>query len=137
MDLQAVARAYRLGQSKPIHVIKFVCANTVEGSIYRRALKKMRMADRMCNFARRVGGGDDKSYDDCGTSLLDIIQFGLHQLMETFSSESEDALIKPLEEGLIEHILFRIMVQQVEENVAPGLNDDKLLESGGDFCSCS
>ncbi|CAI5726359.1 unnamed protein product [Peronospora effusa] len=133
MDLQAVARAYRLGQTKPIHVIKFVCANTVEESIYRRALKKMRMADRIRNLARRVDGGDDESDDDCDTGLSDIIQFGLHRLMETSASEGEDALIKALDEKLIQHILFRRIARPVEGIAAPGMNGDKLLESGGDF----
>uniref|UniRef100_A0AAV1VLQ6 Chromodomain-helicase-DNA-binding protein 1-like n=1 Tax=Peronospora matthiolae TaxID=2874970 RepID=A0AAV1VLQ6_9STRA len=134
-DLQAVARAYRLGQTKPIHVIKFVCANTVEESIYRRALRKMRVADRIRNLARRTHCEQEVD-DDGATSLLDMIQFGLYRLMEETVSEKEDALITPLDEDYIRHILSRKSACP-SEGTAASLDDevqcDKLLESGGDF----
>ncbi|OWZ23733.1 Chromodomain-helicase-DNA-binding protein 1 [Phytophthora megakarya] len=137
-DLQAIARAYRLGQTKPIHVIKFLCANTVEESIYRRTLKKMRMADRIRNLARRTVDNDDENDDDNSKSLLDMIQFGLHRLMQEASSENEYALMKPLDEEYIQHILTRKSAKPIEETTSddmelPTLKSDKLLESGGDF----
>ncbi|KAE9048957.1 Chromodomain-helicase-DNA-binding protein 1-like [Phytophthora rubi] len=138
-DLQAVARAYRLGQTKPIHVIKFLCANTVEESIYRRSLKKMRMADRIRNLARKTDDEGDENDDDSGKSLLDMIQFGLHRLMEEAAGQDEDALMKPLEEEYIQHILTRRTTHASErgadsdDKTVPSLKSDKLLESGGDF----
>ncbi|KAL4095847.1 hypothetical protein PRIC1_009214 [Phytophthora ramorum] len=138
-DLQAVARAYRLGQTKPIHVIKFLCANTVEESIYRRTLKKLRMADRIRNLARRTGDEDNENDDDSGKSLLDMIQFGLHRLMKDAAGEDEDALMKPLEEEYIQHILTRKTTYPAakssdsEHKTTSGFKSDKLLESGGDF----
>ncbi|KAG1693090.1 hypothetical protein DVH05_023870 [Phytophthora capsici] len=138
-DLQAIARAYRLGQTKPIHVIKFLCANTVEESIYRRTLKKIRMADRIRNLARRTDDNDSEPDEDSSKTLLDMIQFGLHRLMQEAASEDEDALMKPLEEEYIQHILARKSVDQAKEMASPigdempMLKNDKLLESGGDF----
>ncbi|KAL3673401.1 hypothetical protein V7S43_001115 [Phytophthora oleae] len=138
-DLQAIARAYRLGQTKPIHVIKFLCANTVEESIYRRTLKKMRMADRIRNLARQTDDDNAEDDEDSSKTLLDMIQFGLHRLMQDAAGEDEDALIKPLEEEYIQHILARKSVNRVTEISSPGdeevsiLKNDKLLESGGDF----
>ncbi|RLN82991.1 hypothetical protein BBO99_00002496 [Phytophthora kernoviae] len=137
-DLQAVARAYRLGQTKPIHVIKFLCANTVEESIYRRALKKMRMADRIRNLARRYDE-DNKEEEGDGDNLMDMIQFGLHRLMEETAGEDESTLLKPLDEEYIQHILARKTIDSVQENAGhkdeavSTLRNDKLLESGGDF----
>ncbi|RLN06058.1 hypothetical protein BBJ28_00008015 [Nothophytophthora sp. Chile5] len=142
-DLQAVARAYRLGQTKPIHVIKFLCANTVEESIYRRSLRKMRMADRIRNLARRAEGDEDGD-DDSSESLLDMIQFGLHRLMEEATGEDEDSLVKPLDDEYIRHILTRKTMKEadeasvesmvdLEDEYAPTLKSDKLLEAGGDF----
>jgi len=138
-DLQAVARAYRLGQTKPIHVIKFLCANTVEESIYRRTLKKMRMADRIRNLARRADDDVDENDDDSGKSLLDMIQFGLYRLMKEAAGVDENALMKPLEEEYIQHILARKTVSPAQADVdvgdkmTPTLESDKLLEAGGDF----
>ncbi|RLN51610.1 hypothetical protein BBJ29_004621, partial [Phytophthora kernoviae] len=137
-DLQAVARAYRLGQTKPIHVIKFLCANTVEESIYRRALKKMRMADRIRNLARRYDE-DNKEEESDGDNLMDMIQFGLHRLMKEAAGEDESTLLKPLDEEYIQHILARKTIDSVQENAGhkdeavSTLRNDKLLESGGDF----
>ena len=134
-DLQAVARAYRLGQTKPIHVIKFLCANTVEESIYRRALKKMCMADRIRNLARRISNEQDTDEED-DRSLLNVIQFGLHRLMEGTDSAKDSAPMKRLDEGYIQHILSRKNACPVEDIAVANdgiVQCDKLFESGGDF----
>lgn len=140
-DLQAVARAYRLGQTKPIHVIKFVCANTVEESIYRRALKKMQMADKIRNIARKgKGDGDDGSSTSAESeeTLLEMIQFGLHKLLEE-GGGGEDALLKPLDEEYIRHILGRngttsdAGASGETESIERSVKNEQLLESGGDF----
>lgn len=134
-DLQAVARAYRLGQTKPIHVIKFLSANTVEESIYRRALKKMQMADKIRNIARSTKTGDEKgqsavSGEESEQTLLEMIQFGLHKLME---DTSEEALVKPLDDEYIEHILSRKTDNAVISSTGNKFKNEHLLESGGDF----
>uniref|UniRef100_K3WBB7 Uncharacterized protein n=1 Tax=Globisporangium ultimum (strain ATCC 200006 / CBS 805.95 / DAOM BR144) TaxID=431595 RepID=K3WBB7_GLOUD len=130
-DLQAVARAYRLGQTKPIHVIKFLCASTVEEIIYRRALKKMRMADKIRNCARQV---DDEEDDlDNEASLVEMIQFGLHKLMEEPEGE-ELALTKPLDDEYITHILARRTVDANVVVLEDGtVKNEKVTEAGGDF----
>lgn len=133
MDLQAVARAYRLGQTKPIHVIKFLCANTVEESIYRRALKKMRMADKIRNCARQA---DDENEDlDNEESLVEMIQFGLHKLMEVSDDEENaTALTKPLEEEYIKHILTRRSLSEKAVVLEDGtIKNEMVTEAGGDF----
>lgn len=133
MDLQAVARAYRLGQTKPIHVIKFLCANTVEESIYRRALKKMRMADKIRNCARQADGEDEDL--DKEESLVEMIQFGLHKLMEVSDDdENAVALTKPLEEEYIKHILTRRSLSEKAVVLEDGtIKNEMLTEAGGDF----
>ncbi|TMW55068.1 hypothetical protein Poli38472_013830 [Pythium oligandrum] len=125
-DLQAVARAYRLGQTKPIHVIKLVTAHTVEEIIYRRALKKMRMADKIRNCARDSEAADEVADDGSKESLLEMIQFGLHKLL---ADEEEQALLKPLEDAYIERILAR-KTMTIEGSTAEG---DSLDDAAGDF----
>eukprot|EP00644_Phytophthora_capsici_P000317 jgi/Phyca11/13664/fgenesh1_pg.PHYCAscaffold_4_\ len=134
------AKAQRLDEDRHMNSRKqFLCANTVEESIYRRTLKKIRMADRIRNLARRTDDNDSEPDEDSSKTLLDMIQFGLHRLMQEAASEDEDALMKPLEEEYIQHILARKSVDQAKEmaspigNEMPMLKNDKLLESGGDF----
>lgn len=138
-DLQAVARAYRLGQTKPIHVIKFLCAHTVEELIYRRALQKMRMADRIRNCARRTDASDRNDSDDDDDSLdnvVEMIQFGLHKLL-TASDDTNDApqaLTKPLEEAYIEHILARRTTGERAVVLADGsIQNETVTDAGGDL----
>ncbi|POM58733.1 Chromodomain-helicase-DNA-binding protein 1 [Phytophthora palmivora] len=98
----------------------------------------MRMADRIRNLARRTNDDDDENDDDSSKSLLDMIQFGLHRLMQEAIGDNEDALMKPLEEKYIQHILARKSTKHVEDIASSDkmpltLKNDKLLESGGDF----
>lgn len=137
-DLQAVARAYRLGQTKSIHVIKFVCAHTIEESIYRRAIRKTLMADKIRNCARNLDTSDDEQENDKEGSLVDMIQFGLHKLLEEQENEPS-ALTAPLDEAYIQHILARQLLDKSTEKESPrkdsrlDVENEELATAGGDF----
>ncbi|ETS76122.1 hypothetical protein PFICI_11509 [Pestalotiopsis fici W106-1] len=46
-ELQAVGRAYRLGQQKPVFVYRFVCGGTFEEKLQNRGIFKMQLASRV------------------------------------------------------------------------------------------
>lgn len=46
-EQQAVGRAYRLGQTKPVFVYRFVCGGTFEETQLSRSIFKMQLADRV------------------------------------------------------------------------------------------
>ena len=46
-DAQAVFRAYRFGQTRPVHVYRFVAAGTLESSIHKRQVNKVAMSQRV------------------------------------------------------------------------------------------
>ncbi|KAK7750678.1 hypothetical protein SLS62_007378 [Diatrype stigma] len=46
-EQQAVGRAYRLGQTKPVFVYRFVCGGTFEDTLLNRSIFKMQLADRV------------------------------------------------------------------------------------------
>lgn len=137
-DLQAVARAYRLGQTKPIHVIKFVCAHTVEESIYRRAIRKTLMADKIRNCARSLATSDEEQEHEKEGNLVDMIQFGLHKLLEEQDDEPS-ALTVPLDEAYIQHILARRSLEESTNRESPtketrvDVENEELATAGGDF----
>ncbi len=46
-EMQAIGRAYRLGQTKPVFVYRFICGGTFEETLLSRAIFKMQLADRV------------------------------------------------------------------------------------------
>lgn len=45
MDLQAVARAHRIGQTKPVTVYRLVTPSTVESIMFQRSLRKLELSE--------------------------------------------------------------------------------------------
>ncbi|KAG6600610.1 ATP-dependent DNA helicase DDM1, partial [Cucurbita argyrosperma subsp. sororia] len=43
MDLQAMDRCHRIGQTKPVHVYRFATAQSIEGRILKRAFSKLKL----------------------------------------------------------------------------------------------
>ena len=65
VDLQAMARVHRIGQTKVVHVYRLVSSGTMEERIVKRAQKKL-FLDAMVN---RGGTETARSMDKLGSSL--------------------------------------------------------------------
>ncbi|KAI3637152.1 hypothetical protein MIR68_004858 [Amoeboaphelidium protococcarum] len=82
MDLQAAARAHRIGQSKEVTVIKLICKGTVDEIIYRRGQSKLQLSRSL------LDDHDDEIIDGTGDAerqslnLSEIVTFGAEQIME-------------------------------------------------------
>lgn len=46
-EIQAIGRAYRLGQKKPVYVYRFLAGGTIEDTVYNQALFKTNLATRV------------------------------------------------------------------------------------------
>uniref|UniRef100_A0A8C1MBF3 Chromodomain helicase DNA binding protein 1-like n=1 Tax=Cyprinus carpio TaxID=7962 RepID=A0A8C1MBF3_CYPCA len=79
-DLQAAARAHRIGQTRPVKVIRLLGRDTVEEIIYSRAVSKLRLTDTVIEEGR--------------FSLLDqlseILKFGVDKLLSSEESSIQD-----------------------------------------------
>jgi len=90
MDLQAMDRAHRIGQTKPVFVYRLVTKDTVEQRILERAELKLRL-DAMViqkhnkNGAAAAGGGQTRS-----DALLGMIQYGADKIFDNQSSTITD-----------------------------------------------
>ncbi|CAH8435782.1 unnamed protein product [Heterobilharzia americana] len=83
VDQQAMDRAHRLGQTKPVTVYRLICKNTVEGRMLRRAEEKRAMQQMVIhsgqgelgnllpNVASRSGATDHITSSDMVSLLLD------------------------------------------------------------------
>lgn len=93
-DLQAIDRAHRIGQKRPVTVYRFVTRNTVEEKIMEKAARKM-MIDKLVIRKTNGGGRDDVSKEEIGQ----IIRFGINKLFDNnneivLGDEDIDALLE-------------------------------------------
>jgi SWI/SNF-related matrix-associated actin-dependent regulator of chromatin subfamily A member 5 len=90
VDLQAMARVHRIGQTKPVHIYRLVTAGSIEERIIQRAQKKL-FLDGMVNrlSTTRAAELDAQTSDGIetldGENLLSMIKFGWNNI---FSAES-------------------------------------------------
>ncbi|KAG8517585.1 Chromodomain-helicase-DNA-binding protein 1-like [Galemys pyrenaicus] len=88
-DLQAAARAHRIGQSRTVKVIRLVGRDTVEEIVYRRAAAKLQLSTAV------VGGGHftlgaQRPAADADLQLSDILKFGLDKLLSSEGSSVDE-----------------------------------------------
>ncbi|XP_064649880.1 chromodomain-helicase-DNA-binding protein 1-like [Lineus longissimus] len=111
-DLQAAARAHRIGQTRPVKVIRLIGRSTVEEIVFRRAEAKLKLTNTV------IEGGQfslmpskearDKFIAENNLQLQDILKYGVDRLFEAKNDTDIDfkAILGPslagewqLEEG--------------------------------------
>ncbi len=70
MPSQAVSRAHRIGQTKPVRVVRLMTHGTVEEVVLKRAIAKL----RLCRDVVGGGSGGTAADDDDSTSFLQMVQ---------------------------------------------------------------
>uniref|UniRef100_A0A4W3K5R7 Chromodomain helicase DNA binding protein 1-like n=1 Tax=Callorhinchus milii TaxID=7868 RepID=A0A4W3K5R7_CALMI len=89
-DLQAAARAHRIGQTKPVKIIRLIGRDTVEEIIYGRAKSKLKLTNTVIEggqFSLKEGGESSGNPD---MQLSDILKFGLDKLLSSEESTVEE-----------------------------------------------
>ncbi|XP_077012008.1 chromodomain-helicase-DNA-binding protein 1-like isoform X2 [Tamandua tetradactyla] len=79
-DLQAAARAHRIGQNKSVKVIRLIGRDTVEEIVYRKAASKLHLTNMIIeggHFTLRA----QKPSTDADFQLSEILKFGLDKLL--------------------------------------------------------
>ncbi|CAH8611650.1 unnamed protein product [Heterobilharzia americana] len=81
MDVQAAGRAHRIGQTKPVRVIRLVGKNTVEEVILSRAENKLKLAAQVLSATDAKSNKDNKpfTFDE----LNNMLKFGLAKLLKS------------------------------------------------------
>jgi SWI/SNF-related matrix-associated actin-dependent regulator of chromatin subfamily A member 5 len=98
VDLQAMDRAHRIGQTKPVQVFRFISEGTVEEKIIERADRKLFLDAAVIQQGRLAEEHGKLSKDD----LMKMVKFGADQILSgnggTYTDEDIDALIAKGEE---------------------------------------
>ena len=76
-DLQAMDRAHRIGQTKQVHVFRFVTEDAIEERILERAAQKLRLDQLVIQQGRTQGPKTAQSKDE----LVDMIQHGAERII--------------------------------------------------------
>ncbi|XP_015731829.2 chromodomain-helicase-DNA-binding protein 1-like isoform X5 [Coturnix japonica] len=88
-DLQAIARAHRIGQHKPVKIIRLIGRDTVEEIIYRRAASKLRLTNAIVEGGQ-FALGVHKPQEASDLQLSEILKFGLDKLLSSEGSTVQD-----------------------------------------------
>ncbi|XP_050187261.1 LOW QUALITY PROTEIN: chromodomain-helicase-DNA-binding protein 1-like [Myiozetetes cayanensis] len=88
-DLQAIARAHRIGQHKPVKIIRLIGRDTIEELIYRRAASKLRLTNAVVEGGQFALGAP-KPQGAAELQLSEILKFGLDKLLSSEGSTIQD-----------------------------------------------
>uniref|UniRef100_I3M906 Chromodomain helicase DNA binding protein 1 like n=2 Tax=Ictidomys tridecemlineatus TaxID=43179 RepID=I3M906_ICTTR len=88
-DLQAAARAHRIGQNKAVKVIRLIGRDTVEEVVYRKAASKLQLTNTIIERGQFTLGAQ-KPLADPDLQLSDILKFGLDKLLSSEGSTLEE-----------------------------------------------
>ncbi|XP_009986464.1 PREDICTED: chromodomain-helicase-DNA-binding protein 1-like [Tauraco erythrolophus] len=88
-DLQAIARAHRIGQHKPVKIIRLIGRDTIEEIIYRRAASKLRLTSAVVEGGQFALGAP-KPQGSAELQLSEILKFGLDKLLSSEGSTIQD-----------------------------------------------
>uniref|UniRef100_A0A0R3SSC8 Helicase ATP-binding domain-containing protein n=1 Tax=Hymenolepis diminuta TaxID=6216 RepID=A0A0R3SSC8_HYMDI len=87
VDLQAMDRAHRIGQTKPVRVFRLITENTVEERIVMRADMKLHLDNLVIQQGRLV---DQKSNQLQKNEVIDMIKYGANYIFRSKESTIKD-----------------------------------------------
>ncbi|XP_052585970.1 chromodomain-helicase-DNA-binding protein 1-like isoform X2 [Peromyscus californicus insignis] len=88
-DLQAAARAHRIGQNKSVKVIRLIGRDTVEEIVYRKAASKLQLTNMVMEGGHFTLGAQRPSAE-ADFQLSEILKFGLDKLLSSEGSTVDE-----------------------------------------------
>ncbi|PFX20700.1 Chromodomain-helicase-DNA-binding protein 1-like [Stylophora pistillata] len=83
-DLQAAARAHRIGQTRPVKVIRLVARSTVEEIVLKRADDKLKLTNTVIEGGKFSGNVSAlNQIAETPTQLTDLLKYGLDKLFDS------------------------------------------------------
>uniref|UniRef100_A0A8C8S8S3 Chromodomain-helicase-DNA-binding protein 1-like n=1 Tax=Pelusios castaneus TaxID=367368 RepID=A0A8C8S8S3_9SAUR len=132
-DLQAMARAHRIGQNKPVKIIRLIGRDTVEEIIYRRAASKLQLTNAIIEGGQFALGAP-KSQETADMQLSEILKFGLDKLLSSEGSTIQDVDLEDIlgetKEGMW---IMEVVLPSEEESGEQDTENHMYLYEGKDY----
>ena len=97
VDLQAIDRAHRIGQTKPVIIYRFVCEGTVEEKIVERAATKLKIDHLIIQKGKK---NENKATAIEMTTMLQemttMLQYGADKIFSDKNENNEEATIEQI-----------------------------------------
>ncbi|XP_061152522.1 chromodomain-helicase-DNA-binding protein 1-like isoform X2 [Syngnathus typhle] len=94
-DLQAAARCHRIGQSRPVKVIRLLARDTVEEIMYSRAVSKLELTNTVIEEGR-FSLLERAQSAAAGLHLSEILKFGVDKLLSSDESSVQDVKLEKI-----------------------------------------
>ncbi|XP_044168802.1 chromodomain-helicase-DNA-binding protein 1-like [Acropora millepora] len=121
-DLQAAARAHRIGQTRPVKIIRLVTRSTVEEIVLKRADEKLKLTNAVIENGKFSGGASAvNQIAETPTQLADLLKFGLDKLSESQESAATERDLERILGGSCDN---RWIVEQKTGDESIGKADD-------------
>ncbi|XP_063967719.1 chromodomain-helicase-DNA-binding protein 1-like [Lytechinus pictus] len=95
-DLQAAARAHRIGQTRPVKIIRLIGKDSVEELILRRADEKLKLTNDVIEGGKFSLGTANSGLAENATQLSDMLKFGLEKLLQSDESSVKDLQLQEI-----------------------------------------
>ncbi|XP_030837594.1 chromodomain-helicase-DNA-binding protein 1-like isoform X1 [Strongylocentrotus purpuratus] len=89
-DLQAAARAHRIGQTRPVKIIRLIGRDSVEELILQRADEKLKLTNDVIEGGKFSLGTSNSGLAGNATQLADMLKFGLDKILQSEESSVKD-----------------------------------------------
>ena len=113
VDLQAIDRAHRIGQTKPVIIYRFVCEGTVEEKIVERAAKKLKIDHLIIQKGKKT---ENKA---TAVEMTTMLQYGADKIFSDKNETNEEATIEQILEYSINktETLNNTVLKSIEEKL--------------------
>ena len=113
VDLQAIDRAHRIGQTKPVIIYRFVCEGTVEEKIVERAAKKLKLDHLIIQKGKKT---ENKA---TAVEMTTMLQYGADKIFSDKNENNEEATIEQILEYSINktEMVNNTVLKSIEEKL--------------------
>jgi len=96
IDLQAMDRAHRIGQKKPVSVFRFITENTIEEKMVEKQALKLKLDSVIIQKGRAATKGQGFSKEE----LKDVVNYGADEIFQVGDSCTNEDIEKLIQKGL-------------------------------------